>query len=134
MATEDEDLAILRNLRQSLAPDGKLLIDLVSLFRLARTMIVPQRWERLDDGTVHIEEREYDFRTGRRNVRVELFTPAGEHFEMSMSTRIYTLPEISAMLRSTGFEVIDAFGGFDSQPVSFESKRIIVLAQRTEAR
>jgi SAM-dependent methyltransferase len=130
METEEEDRLILQNIRRSLVPGGRLLMDMVSVFRLARTMIVPRRWERLDDGTVHIEEREYDFRSGRRITRVELFTPDGEHFEMSSSIRIYTLPELSALLAGAGYQVMETFGGYDGQPISFESKRLIVVAQR----
>ncbi len=132
METEDQDRAILRNIRQSIAPGGKLMIDVVSLFRLARTMAVPRRWERLDDGAIHLEERAYDFRTGRRITTIELFTPDGQHFKMSMSIRIYTLPELCGMLRGSGFRIIDAYGGYDGRSVSFDAKRTIVVAQRAD--
>ncbi len=132
MPTDEQDLDILRNLRRSLKTGGQLLIDVVNPFRLARTMVVPKRWERLDDGTVRIEDREYDFHTGRRNEKVELFTPDGRHGEMSLSIRVYTLPELIAMLRATGFELVEAFGGYDSQPVSFESRRLLVIARRAD--
>ncbi len=132
METEEQDREILCNIRRSLAPGGKMMVDIISLFRLARTMVVPRRWERLDDGSVHIEDRAYDFRTGRRTVKVELFTPEGQHFEMSMSARIYTLPELCGMLRSSGFRIIDAYGGYNGQPVSFDAKRTIVVGQRED--
>jgi cyclopropane fatty-acyl-phospholipid synthase-like methyltransferase len=132
MENEEEDLQILRNIRESLAPGGRLLLDVVSIFRLARTMLVPRRWERLDDGTVHIEDRRYDFQRGRRDVTVELFTPGGEHRKMSHSIRIYSLPELSAMLGRAGYRVIGTFGGYDAQPYGFDSKRLIVLSQRVD--
>ena len=111
-------------------PGGQLIIDVVNPFRLARTMIVPRRWGRLNDGTVRVEDREFDFLTGRRNEKVELFAPDGSHAEMSLSIRIYTLPELSSMLAGTGFETTAAFGGYDRQPVSFESRRLLVVARR----
>lgn len=130
MATDEQDAEILRNLRRSLVPGGQLLIDVVNPFRLARTMVVPKRWERLNDGTVRIEDREYDFRTGRRNEKLEFFTPDGRRGVLTLSIRIYTLPELIAMLHSTGFEVTGTFGGYDSEPLTFECRRLLVLARR----
>ncbi len=132
MATDEQDLDVLRNVRKSLLPGGKLLIDSVSLFRVARTMIVPRRWERLEDGTLYIEEREYDFLAGRLIGRVELITPERDHFTMAQSVRIYTVPELDSMLRTAGYRIIGAYGGIDGSPYAFDSKRLIVIAERVD--
>ncbi|HET9894082.1 MAG TPA: class I SAM-dependent methyltransferase [Streptosporangiaceae bacterium] len=132
MATREEDLGILRNIRRSLVPGGKLLIDSVSPFRIARTMIVPRRWERLADGTIYAEEREYDFLAGRLAGRIELLTPEGERLTLAQSTRVYTLPELNAMMGAAGYRLTASYGGTDGSAYGFDSRRLIVVAERVE--
>ena len=131
MAGDEQNLQVLRNISRSLVPGGKLMIDVVSLFRVIRSLIAPRQWARLGDGTIYAEEREYDFRAGRLLDRIELFTPEGEHFTRTSSVRIYTLPEVDAMLRAAGFEITEACGGFDGSPYGAESRLLIVVAERT---
>ena len=133
MATDEQDMQVLANISRSLVPTGRLLIDTISPFRLARTMIVPRRWERLDDGTVYTIEREHDFLAGRLLAKEELFTPAGEYFTMSRSVRIYTLPELAALLRAAGYQITGIYGGIDSSPYGFDSRRLIVTAARADS-
>lgn len=131
MATRHEDQRVLENMAGLLRSGGQLVLDVVNVFRVARTMIVPRRWERLADGTVHIEDRDYDFRTGRRNVKVELFTTDGRHLEMSHSIRLYALHELDEMLTAAGLRITATYGGYDGAPLGFETKRLIVVAELT---
>lgn len=133
MADDEQNLQVLRNIRRSLVPGGKLLIDVVNLFHVIRAMIAPRQWARLADGTVYAEEREYDFRAGRLLDKIELFTPEGEHFTRSSSVRIYTLPEFDAMLRAAGYQISQTYGGFDGSPYGGESMLLIVVAERTSS-
>lgn len=131
MASDEQNLQVLRNIRRSLVPGGKLLIDVVNLFQVIRAMIAPRQWARLDDGIVYAEEREYDFRAGRLLDKIELFTPEGGHFTRCSSVRIYTLPEFDAMLRAAGYQISETYGGFDGSPYGAESTLLIVVAERT---
>lgn len=130
MATDAEHRQVLDTLHQALVPDGLLLVDVVSIFRLARSMLVPRRWERLADGTVHVEDREFDLRTGRRNVKVEMFTPDGQHITMAHSIRMFAPHELVSLLQAARFEVLDLYGGFAGQAAGLEEKRVMVVARR----
>lgn len=131
MADDEQNRQVLRNIRRSLVPGGKLLIDMVNLFGVITAMTAPRQWARLSDGTVYAEEREFDFRAGRLLDKIELFTPEGEHFTKSSSVRIYTLPEFDAMLCATGYQISQTYGGFDGSPYGAESTQLIVVAERT---
>lgn len=133
MATDEQNLAVLANLRRSLVPGGKLLIDVVSLFWMIKAMAAPRQWVRLDDGTVYAEEREYDVRSGRLLDKVEVFTPEREHFIRSSSIRMYTLPEFDAMLHAAGYRITQTYGGFDDSPYELESTQLIVVAERADS-
>src|SRR5262249_4601871 len=65
MASDEENLQVLRNIGRSLVPAGKLLIDVVNIFGVISALTAPRTWARLDDGTMYAEEREYDYRTGK---------------------------------------------------------------------
>ena len=51
---------------------------------------------------------------------------------MSLSLRIYTYVEISAMLQDAGFEVESVYGGPDASPFTPESRRMILVARKTQ--
>ncbi|WP_246002439.1 SAM-dependent methyltransferase [Allorhizocola rhizosphaerae] len=122
------DEQILANLRGRLKPGGRILLDLVNPFRLAKTTTEPRRWRRHDNGTVQLESRNFDLRTARREVHVELLTPEGEHLSPHQSMRIYFLHELEEMLRASAFASVTAYRGYDGGHYGLETKRLIVVA------
>ncbi len=133
MASDEQNLQVLANIRRSLVPAGKLLIDVVNIFDVIASLTAPRQWARLGDGTIYAEEREYDVRAGRLLDKIEIYTPEGEHFTRSSSIRMYTLPEFEAMLRAAGYQITQAYGGFDGSPYEAGSTLLIVVAERTGA-
>lgn len=45
---------------------------------------------------------------------------------------LYKLDEIAQMMSYTGFELQGVYGGFDSQPYSPSTRRMIVAARKSE--
>ena len=45
---------------------------------------------------------------------------------------LYKLDEIAQMMSDTGFELQGVYGGFDSQPYSPSTRRMIVAARKSE--
>jgi SAM-dependent methyltransferase len=126
-----ENQHVLQRLSCALVRGGRLLIDTVNLFRLARSLVVPARWEPIDDiGGIAIEDRSYDFATGRRLVEVTVIYADGRRVPLSHSIRIYTLPELTAMLSRAGMKVEGVWGGYDGSEYNFDSRRMIVAARR----
>jgi SAM-dependent methyltransferase len=130
-ADRADDERVLAQVERALRPGGSFLLDVVSLFVLARGF-QPRHWEELDDGRTMLDDRTYDQLTGRSNVTWTFVGPGGARSELRHSLRIYTLPELHAMLASAGLDVAETWGGYDAEPYGFVSRRLIVHA-RTRA-
>jgi SAM-dependent methyltransferase len=128
-AEQADDERVLAQVERALRAGGSFLLDVVSLFVLARGFKT-RHWEELDDGRTMLEDRAYDQLNGRSDVRWTFVGPAGERSELRHSLRIYTLPELHGMLARAGLDVAEAWGGFDGEPYGFEGRRLIVHARK----
>jgi hypothetical protein len=79
---------------------------------------------------VLFEDRSFDHLTGRSSATWTYVAPGGERSELRHSLRVYTLPELAAMLAGAGLDVAETWGGFDGQPFGFEARRLIVHARK----
>jgi SAM-dependent methyltransferase len=130
-AEQADDERVLGEVERALRPGGSFLLDVVSLFLLARGFRA-RDWQQLEGGRTMLEDRDYDPLTGRSNVTWTFVAPTGERSELRHSLRVYTLPELRGMLERAGLEVAEAWGGFDGEPYGFEGRRLIVHARRRE--
>jgi SAM-dependent methyltransferase len=128
-AEQAEDERVLAEVRRALREGGSFLLDTLSLFVLARGFQA-RDWQELADGRVMLAEREYDALTGRSSATWTFVTSGGDRSELLHSLRVYTLPELAVMLRRTGLDVVETWGGFDGQPFGFEGRRLIVHARK----
>jgi SAM-dependent methyltransferase len=128
-AEEADDQRVLDAAARVLRPGGSLLLDVLSLFVLVRGF-QPRGWQELDDGRVMLEERTYDQLSGRSSATWTLLAPGGERTELRHSLRVYTLPEVRAMLEQAGLEPLAAWGSWDGHDYGFESRRLIVHARK----
>ena len=55
----------------------------------------------------------------------------GGREESGWDLRYYTLPEVMQMAKEVGFRVVRTFGGYDSSPYCSESKRMIVVMEKS---
>jgi SAM-dependent methyltransferase len=128
-ATEDEDLALLRETAQVLKPGGRFLLDVANRDGML-SRFVGKDWDRLDDGTVVLRERRWDSLRGRLDGTDIVVDPSGQRREYEHSMRLYGAPEISSLLRRAGFEVLGLYGSLAGAAVGWDSPRVNVVAQR----
>jgi SAM-dependent methyltransferase len=128
-AEQADDERVLVQVERALRPGGSFLLDVVSLYVLARDFR-PRHWEELEDGRTMLHARDYDQLTGRSAVTWTFVDPGGERSELRHSLRIYTLPELGGMLERAGLPIAATWGGFDGEPYGFETRRLIVHARR----
>ncbi|HLK13406.1 MAG TPA: class I SAM-dependent methyltransferase [Fimbriimonadaceae bacterium] len=93
------DLAILKNAAASLKSGGHFVLNALNAFSLIR---------QLTDQA--IEQRSFDPLTMIATYRDRWNLPEGE-LDMFIRERLYTPPEVAAMLHTAGFEVLNLFGG-----------------------
>jgi SAM-dependent methyltransferase len=130
LENEAEDAMVLRAVAQVLKPGGRFLLDLISREWVLRNY-VPKEWHEGADGTLYLESREFDFLESREHVSFLAIAPDGSRREVpGHHIRLYTLRELVGMLVASGLEFEEVYGGFDGEPYSVDSRRMIVLAQK----
>src|SRR5271165_6405494 len=132
--TEEDDLAILRNLRTALRPGGLLLVETahrdLNIVNLVRGSGMSQR---LPDGTLVIHEPSFDPIAGRVSVTWFWSGPGGSG-QKSASIRSYSATELVALIERAGLRFRSAHRGCSPQPFNFGppdfSARLGILAER----
>ena len=128
-AAQDEDERVLSGIARALRAGGRFVLDVVNPTSLI-ARLRPQGFEELADGRVLLQETGYDVRTGRSMHAWTIVRPDGSRARRSYSIRMYTAPELEAMLERAGFRVVDLHGGFDGAELTRETWRLIVTAER----
>ena len=129
--SEDDDRKVLKEIAKALKPGGQTMIDLLN-----RDWVIannePSERRVNEDGTVVLERRSLNLESNRNEVSFTIIDPDGNQRESyGHRIRLYTLEEIAEMMRSVGLEFQRAFGGFDSEPYSASTRRMIVIARKS---
>jgi SAM-dependent methyltransferase len=125
---EDENQRVLEGVAAALLPGGAFLIDSLNLLGLSGRY--RDRWWEERDGVLQLEEHEFDFLNGRNRARWTFLRPDGTRSELVHSLRTYAPHELASMLERAGLVVEGAWGGWDSSELSFDSRRLILLARK----
>jgi SAM-dependent methyltransferase len=131
LETQDEDQGVLKQVNKALKPGGLFLLELMHREAMIRHF-EPYMIEHHPDGLIVLEEREFDLLTSRANVKLTMIYADGERKEYGHAGRVYTLTELAQMLALAGLQVKAYFGGWNSQELTIDSFRLIVLAQKVE--
>ena len=122
-----ENQRVLDGVARALVPGGVFLMDVINLLSLARRY-ADRWWDDLGEGVVQLAEHRFDFLRGRNTARWTFIRPDGTRSELVHSVRTYAPNELAAMLERAGLEVESAWGGFDGSELSFDGRRLILLA------
>ncbi len=124
-----ENQKVLDAVGRALKPGGKFLIDLLNTLRIIRDFL-PQSWDELSDGTVVLTKRNYNILTGYNEECRTYIAPDGSKREIHLALRLYFYPEFTEMLNRAGLTPIQVFGDYDGSEFTWDSKRMIVLAEK----
>ena len=128
LESDDEDLAVLREIARTLRRGGGLFLDLLNReHALAGFVESVQRVD--DDGTLVAEQRRFDLLKSRLTTSFIIVGPSGERIDSEgHSLRLYSLTELAGMLAASGLALQSVYGGFSGEPYSLTSVRMIALA------
>lgn len=119
----EKNLQVLRNAHTSLAPGGKLLLEVygkeIVAKNIGRTHAFPQ-----PDGIAYMRHSVLDDWTKLRTdwTLVDGDTARSAHIQ----SYIYSAAELRRLFEDAGFTDIEAYGGFDGAPYDKRAKRLIV--------
>jgi len=123
-----DDLQVARNLRLSLRPGGKLVIDVMGKEAIARNYTERDwYWVDKENDVLMLEER--NLRPGWSWMESEWTLIAGnQKHRGTIALRLYSGAELVALLREAGFAAVDLFGAMDGAPYDHAAKRLIAVA------
>jgi SAM-dependent methyltransferase len=120
----EDNLKVLRNVRQSLRPGGALVMDLMSKERLAR-IFEPASFYASPTGRLVFEKRRV-FDDWER-VEVNLYVLENGAYEaFTFRHYVYSGRELRALLHEAGFASVELYGGFDGRPYTGAARLHVV--------
>src|SRR5262249_24089161 len=128
-ASDEEERAVLRNVYESLRPDGRFLIDVMGKEVLCRRFH-PRTWQANPAGTaLLLEERKA--RSGWTYVenRWIVFDETGRH-EFRFDLRVYSGRELECLLQEAGFRQITLYGNLKGDSYDDSAERLIAVATK----
>jgi hypothetical protein len=124
----EEDLAVLKNVFNSLTPGGCFVIDLMGKEIIARGFS-PSAVDELPDGSILVQMREitadwYRIRSHWLLVREQKLT------EVRFDHALYSGRELADLLKQAGFERVKLFGSLQGIPYDVNAKRLVAVAMK----
>ena len=126
--SDEENFEVLKGVSKALKREGKFLLDIMNRDILIKNF-QSKDWERLEDGTLVLEERNWDLKTGRIKNYVTILDKKGER-KRWFDVRLYALEELNYLLEKVGLKIIETYGRKDKSSYKVDSPRLIVLSQK----
>lgn len=123
-----DNVQVLRNAYESLAPGGQLLVDVMGKEVLAGWIGRPKAVD-LPDGS-YVVQRDTVLDSWRR-LRTDWTLVRGTSARTaSITSWLYSAAELHTLFESAGFTDVECFGGFDASGYDQRSDRLIVRGRR----
>lgn len=123
---DDGNRGWLQTVMRTLKPGGRLAIDVHSRDVFMRNRVPAAVFER--DGDLVVDRFSYDVMTGRETTE-RWIVRGGDVRKTEYSVRFYSFTELRSLLLDVGFSSVDGVG-HDGDPLTLETRRMIVIATR----
>ena len=122
-----DDKRVLENVYKSLKEDGKFLIDIMGKEVLARIFQEKRWWE--EGGAIILEEAKLSEDWCSVDSRWIIIRNS-KRDEFRFSLRLYSAAQLSELLKSSGFEQVETYGGLDASPYDQKANRLVVVGYK----
>lgn len=124
-----QDRQVAENLARSLAPGGRLVMELMGKEILAR-IFRPCDWREMPDGSLFLQERRicHDW-TWIENRWILI--KDGQRKEYPLGHRLYDGAGLRALLVQAGFESVALYGDLSGLPYDTAARRLVAVARTT---
>jgi ubiquinone/menaquinone biosynthesis C-methylase UbiE len=129
LESESEDEKVLAAVARALKPGGAFLLETLHRDRLIQGFQANLWHEGI--GVLVLEERSFDLLHSRLLANWTAIYDDGRRRHWHMTTRLYTAAELRRMLETSGFTLTQSFGSYDGAPLTLDSTRLILVAERT---
>ena len=132
LESEANDQAVLHQIANALKPGGQVMMDLLNREWVIRHN-EPFEWQVKDDGTVILEHRDLDLAASINHLTFTEIAPDGTRRQPSeLHMRLYTLTEMSKMLKAADLELANVYGGFNGEDYGVDTRRMIIVARKPD--
>jgi SAM-dependent methyltransferase len=130
--SDDENQRALNAIARALKQDGAFFMEIVNAVALLRVFRA-KGWSELADGTLMLDEREYDFLSGRTIVAWTFVRPDGSRSELRHSLRLYTPAELVSMFGRAGLPAERAWGSWEAAELELTTPgiRLLLLGRKS---
>jgi SAM-dependent methyltransferase len=126
---EQDDLKVLRNVRDSLVPNGIFVIEILGKERLARVWQNSQ-CNQLPDGSLVVQRPEV--RADWTRVRNEwILIKDGHTKSFHFEHTVYSGRELKDRLLQAGFGEVALYGDLEGKPYGLDANRLVAVARNT---
>ena len=124
---DDDNLRVMKNIKAALRPGGLFITDSINRDAILKDFRPAYVIEK--EGDLMIDRSSFDSQTGLLYNQRIVFRK-GVRKDKPFKIRVYNPNEFTDLLNQAGLEVYAMYGGFDAQPVSTDSRRLVVLARK----
>ncbi len=129
---DEENAAVLAAVRASMRAGGQFLLDTLNRDWVTANLVTEEE-QKVAGGHLQIERRLTP--DGRRVEKTTRVRELGNHEKTYReSVRLYTPSEVETMLKAEGFTKIRRFGSLEGEPHESQSPRLILVAEKGDAR
>ncbi|NBD95584.1 MAG: methyltransferase domain-containing protein [Gammaproteobacteria bacterium] len=126
-ADEADHLRVLANIRESLAPGGRLVLDLVGLEYLCHNL-QPVHLTDYDDGRILVERPDLTADMTRLENEWMLIEGDRVHYH-TFSHRVWSAGEIGSLLAQAGLAAEAIHGDYEGGDYDLDAERLVVIAR-----
>ena len=124
-----ENQHALQSMADALRPGGTFVLEIAHRDSLVGRY-APRDWSEMSDGTLVVQLREFDAVTGVNTVTHRWQDHDGAQHERTHRIRMYTATDIDRMLRAAGLVPHDWYASFTLRPLTFDARRLLVVAAK----
>ena len=127
---DKEQVEALVRLHKTLKDGAKVVFDAMNLFFLAP--YIDQIYEtQRTDGKISRQRNDFDFYSSTMHSCFQIINPQGNvEAEKNFFQRMYTPADITGIIEKAGFTVKEIYGGFKREKISFNSPKIVIVAEK----
>ncbi len=129
LGTDEEELKVAQAMARALAPGGKVLVETVNREIMLRRWM-PMRWREQPDGAIVCDKLKFDVATGILHSQETAALPDGRRTRSADQLRMWSFTELALLLRVSGFEAVTPFGDLDGSRYTWDSYRMVAVAQK----
>ena len=123
-----EQLKAFNSLHGAMKPGGKIIIECMNLFMVPHFIKTTGR--KREDGFVFRSEKSFDFRENVEHMVFEIISPTNEIRKKKFIQMHYSPHDLSELVTKANFKVENICGNFEGDPISFDSLKIVLVAQK----